>query len=356
MLLGLRQSFTDTAAAHFPSDTAAAVPYSFEDAPQDSAAAWRKPTTPREVLRQLPRDATPAQQDSAVQTALDIPPARILTARPDTLCIPGLKGSPANVDLSRYGYKENYFSGSPYFHPELHIIQTGMAAEPVPYRMRDDDYVTGTLLASFLLTVLFLARTRRILLEKTKDFFFVRGNSGETAVKTDYELRGQALLVVQASFLLAVLFLDYTQERLPHVFNSVSPYVLLGADAGICLLYHAVKVAAYLFANWVFFDKRRRELWMESYVFTIIMTGMASFPLVLLRVYFSLPFRALAAAFLATLALSETLLLVKCRRIFSGVPGGPFHMILYFCTLELAPLLLLWRALAYSSELLAAGV
>ena len=151
MFSSQQQSVTDSAAV-----------CSFEDTAQ--AVVVRKPTTPREVLRLLPADATPAQQDSAIQAMLDIPPA-VISSRPDSLNLPGLEGSPAKVDLSRYSYKDNFFSGSEFFHPELRVTQIGMAAEPMPYRLRDDDFVTGALLVSFFLVALYIVRSSHILLE-----------------------------------------------------------------------------------------------------------------------------------------------------------------------------------------------
>lgn len=343
MFSSQQQSVTDSAAV-----------YSFEDTAQ--AVVVRKPTTPREVLRLLPADATPAQQDSAIQAMLDIPPA-VISSRPDTLNLPGLEGSPAKVDLSRYSYKDNFFSGSEFFHPELRVTQIGMAAEPMPYRLRDDDFVTGALLVSFFLVALFIVRSSHILLEKIKGFFYVRGNDDNMpAVNTDSELRNQALLVIHTSFVIAILFFDYTQQALTHVFNSVSPYILLGTDAGICLLYFAAKMLAYHFVNWVFFEKRQRRKWMESYVLTVMMTGLASFPLVLLLVYFDLPFRVAGTAFIIIAGLSKLLLFVKCKQIFFNLTYSIFHLFLYFCTLELIPMLLLWRILVYCNEILVVNI
>ena len=343
MFSSQQQSVTDSAAV-----------YSFEDTAQ--AVVVRKPTTPREVLRLLPADATPAQQDSAIQAMLDIPPA-VISSRPDTLNLPGLEGSPAKVDLSRYSYKDNFFSGFEFFHPELRVTQIGMAAEPMPYRLRDDDFVTGALLVSFFLVALFIVRSSHILLEKIKDFFYVRGNDDNMpAVNTDSELRNQALLVIHTSFVIAILFFDYTQQALTHVFNSVSPYILLGTDAGICLLYFAAKMLAYHFVNWVFFEKRQRRKWMESYVLTVMMTGLASFPLVLLLVYFDLPFRVAGTAFIIIVGLSKLLLFVKCKQIFFNLTYSIFHLFLYFCTLELIPMLLLWRILVYCNEILVVNI
>jgi hypothetical protein len=47
-----------------------------------------KPQTPYEVLRLLPKDATPAQQDSAIQEWFE-PKEIHYSSRPDTLHLPG---------------------------------------------------------------------------------------------------------------------------------------------------------------------------------------------------------------------------------------------------------------------------
>ena len=48
----------------------------------------------------------------------------------------------------------------------------------------------------------------------------MRGNDDNMpAVNTDSELRNQALLVIHTSFVIAILFFDYTQQALTHVFN-----------------------------------------------------------------------------------------------------------------------------------------
>ena len=67
-----------------------------------------KPQTPYQVLRLLPKDATPAQQDSAIQAWLE--PREIkFSEQPDTLHLPG-EGIPKDlkvVNLPQY-YRENF--------------------------------------------------------------------------------------------------------------------------------------------------------------------------------------------------------------------------------------------------------
>ena len=105
---------------HAPQDTVSG--YSFEESADTVAVTARpKPKTVSGILRLLPADATPGQQDSAVQAMMDIPPAIHLSTCPDTLYLPGLKGSPAHADIKKFDLRENYFSDKEYFHPELRV-------------------------------------------------------------------------------------------------------------------------------------------------------------------------------------------------------------------------------------------
>ena len=76
---------------------------------------------PYQVLHELPRDATPAQQDSALQTVYGAQP-RVQEAVPldstSLLNRANAIGKLENVELPQY-YKQNFFSTDSLWHPEL---------------------------------------------------------------------------------------------------------------------------------------------------------------------------------------------------------------------------------------------
>lgn len=331
--------------------------YLFEEAAGDSAVHVRpNPKTVSGILRMLPADATPQQQDSAVQAMMDIPEPTHLSTRPDTLYLPGLKGSPANVDISRYDVRNNFFSDKHYIHHELKVTQIGMAAEPMEYRLSNDDYVTGVLLLSFFIVALFIARNIRILVEKVKNFFYLRREDNVFSVNTDSEMREHVFLVVQTCMTLAILFFYYTQINMTEVFNQISPYVLLGVDTVICLAYFMIKFMVGRFVNWVFFDSAQNRRWVESSLLTVSLMGLLLFVVALLVVYFGMTFQVLKVVAVLLVAIFKLLQLVKCKQIFFNYPFSQVHLIVYFCTLELMPVLLLWKALVYFNEILIVNI
>lgn len=310
-------------------------------------AKQHHPLTPAQVLSWLPYNATPAQQDSAIQAHFQ-PKEIHWSQKPDTLGIPGLNAPPASV-IKIPSYKDGFFTGNPVLHPELRVTQIGMPGDPMPYRLRTDDFVTSSLLLSFFLMVFVITRSSRILLRQIKDIFYTHTNDA-SSFNTDTELRGQLFLIFQTCFLLAILFFDYTQEQMVDVFNQISPYKLLGLDVGICIAYYGLKIGLYSFVNWVFFSRKQNIEWLETLYLTILGLGVFMLPVALLVVYFDLSLYAMSILLISTLFLLKILLFQKCYRIFFSYRYGSLHLILYFCTLEMLPLLALWRALVYANK------
>lgn len=228
----------------------------------------------------------------------------------------------------------------------------GFAGDPTPYQFRNDSMVTIVVMVSFFLMAWVVSRSRHYLHEQIKDFFHHRKRENLFAQRTQNELRGQVFLVFQTCFLLGILFFDYTQEFMQQVFNQVSPYKTLGLSVGICCTYYLLKVGVYAFINNIFFDRRQCTQWMESYMLCVLGMGVALLPVSLLVVYFDLSMQNTAICFLCILAIDKMLLFYKCFRIFFGYKLGWVHLFLYFCTLEIAPIFILFRALVYASNFL----
>ena len=92
--------------------------------------------TPRKVLSWLPRNATPAQQDSMIRA--HIKPSEIRwSTMPDTLHLPGHPAGKSfrDVSLPQY-YRESFFSKDSLFHPELRGVEWVFRATRFHIRFR----------------------------------------------------------------------------------------------------------------------------------------------------------------------------------------------------------------------------
>ena len=328
-------------AAPLAADTAAtAQPATHKERPK---TVWR-------VLKDLPPDATPAQQDSAVRANFPVPDLTFPAGR--HYYLPLAKDSDTTPRLHPLQLFERRLTReAPWNEAPLTMQSQGVEGDPLPYRFRTDDYVTSALLLSFFLVVWIISRSRHFLGRAVKNFFARPGTNAPDGRDAPM-LRGRTFLLFQTCFLLGILFTDYTQERLPAVFNQSSPYRVLGFGVAGCLAYFILKTALYRLVNNIFFDRDRADEWLNGYRLLILAEGAALLPVTLLLVYFDMRFETLAIAFLAVVSVVKILLLVRTQRLFFDGPLRCLHLFLYFCALEILPMALLWRALVFFSHYL----
>ena len=228
----------------------------------------------------------------------------------------------------------------------------GIPGDELPYRFKDDSFVTITLILSFFLMTWVFTRSRHYLSAQASEYFNNRKHRSSTSDNLHNELNGKALMIFQTCFIVGLIFFDLTQSIQEEVFIHIDPYKILGCTTGLCLAYYVLKILAYRFVNSIFFDRQQCSIWNETYLLHILLTGMIQLPLVLLIVYFDLSFTRLLTLFIALVVIAKTLLLYKCHHIFFNYTLGWVHLFLYFCTLEIVPLLFLVRAMVYANNFL----
>ena len=247
------------------------------------------------------------------------------------------------VSLPQY-YKENFFSNDSLYHPEVSRTHVGVAGDPVPYSMNNDSIITGLLIACFLLTVLTYSRISDFIIRQLKDFFYVQ--KGEHSVnETGNELRLQMVFIVQTSLVYGLLYYFYTVNFLTDSFIFSSEYIVLAIFMGVFLVYFAARFGFYAMVNPVFFDKTENKKFLTSLLLITSMEGILVFPILLLLAYFH--FSALYAIYYVALAvfLVKILTFYKSHVIFFKQNRYFLQNILYFCALEIVPLIALWGGL-----------
>jgi hypothetical protein len=297
----------------------------------------RQPT-PAQVLSWLPRNATPQQQDSAIQA--NITPSEIhWSSRPDTLHLPGqsVGKSFRDVSLPQY-YKHSYFSKSPLFHPEISGGRQGVSGDPIPYTIAGDNLITSILLGCFVLTLTAYSVSRGFIERQVKKFFYVQHGKTTAVTETASELRFQLFLVLQTSLLQALVFFFYNSSVSSDTY-VLEQYQVIGIYGAMFACYYAFKFMMYFLTNMVFFDKGRNEQWLKSFLFIISSTGLLLFPAVMLLAYFDMAIKTVAVYALVVIVLSKVLTFFKTYIIFFRQNGRFLQNILYFCALEIMPLL-----------------
>lgn len=263
--------------------------------------------------------------------------------------------SKAKPDTLPLFYKDQYVTTDTLKLTEYHSAQEyapGFEGQPLSYSPRTDDAIALTLLSCFFLTSIALARGKRFLTQQVKDFVLHRERTSIFDTSTAADVRYLLVLVVQTCVLAGIAFFNYFQDTRPALMENIPPLLLLGVYVGCCLAYFLLKWLLYMFLGWVFFDKNRTNMWLESYSTLIYYVGFALFPYVLFIVYFDLSLTNLTVIGLIILIFTKILMFYKWVKLFFHQFDVLFLLILYFCALEIVPCLLLYQGLVEINSIL----
>ena len=310
------------------------------------------PQTPYQVLRLLPKDATPAQQDSAIQAWLGHRDIQF-SEQPDTLHLPG-EGIPKDlkaVSLPQY-YRENFFSKDTLYHEELSAQDYfGMPGDPVPYSYANDNLVTSLLIICFLLIAFAFSQMSNFIVGQAKNFIHPSQNS-LTLSETSSEIYMQIVLTVLTCIVYALLYYLYATEYLAKTYVTSSEYVLLVIFLGVFLAYFLIRFGLYTMVNNLFFDSSRNKKFLTSLLYLSAVEGLVLYPALALLTFMHLPAQNAIWYCLIVVILVKILTFYKTFTIFFKQNDFFLQIILYFCALEMVPLFTLWGGLSVIVDIL----
>lgn len=305
------------------------------------------------IAQSMP-NATPQELDSVIQARLP-ERERHRSTRPDTLSIPGLEAKSTITKLEDLPvcYKMSYFQNDTLLHPEIIIRPSRYSATPLPYRLWRDNWITGTVLLCFFVMAFIIHLNGKQLLTRSRSFFFGSQHQNEPrAIRTSLEEQSTIIMTFMLCLIGGLGFFEYTQNHLELFLGRLSPYILLGSYIGCWMVYFILKNLLYTFINWIFFDKDSHLLWVDTYSFLLIVESILMYGIIVIGVYFGLMPKNIFYAALSVIIAIKSLLLYKAHQIFFPEIHGSLHLFVYFCTLELVPLLAIARILMWITDLL----
>ena len=269
----------------------------------------------------------------------------------DTLHLPiPTKGhSLLDVQLPQY-YREGFFSKDTLFHPELPGGRFGVAGDPVPYNIHNDSIITSILLGFFILMVIAYANTHEFVTRQLKKFFYVPSEETMEITETGTELRIQLFMVLLSSVLLSLLYYFYVIHFVGDTFILNSQYLLIAIYLVMMVSYFMAKWWLYTLVNTVFFGSKKNRHWLKTILFISSMEGAVFLPAVLLQAYFDMTEKNVVIYFIIVLIFVKILTFFKCYVAFFRRNVVKLQIILYFCALEMVPLLAFWGALDYVTD------
>lgn len=216
----------------------------------------------------------------------------------------------------------------------------GLLGEDVPYSVSSDNTVTALLIGCFLLGMLALSVSRQFMVRQIHNFFYVPRSVADMT-ETDYEINVQTFLVLQTALTIGILYYILSRFALGNDYSQMSQLKVIGIFSLILVGYFAVKKLVYHIVGWTFFSTKNNDQWSKAWLFLTAAEGVLMYPILLVQIYFGLPLQIAWIWAALIIILVKLLSLYKCYAIFFKHGGGIVQNILYFCALELMPLLAL---------------
>ncbi len=228
------------------------------------------------------------------------------------------------------------------------LLTSGMKGEPMPYLIRSDWMITSILFLCLIVISYIASKGKKHLQRQLKNIFTTRERASLFDEATGSDIRYTFCLIVNACIMLGICAYHYAIHLSPQLLEVASHFFLLGLFTLSSIFYMIAKWSIYKTINWAFFEKNKNLSWMNIYFDVIVWLGLVLLPVILLTVYFNLT-TGISFFFMAfAIILAKILLFWKCFNNFFNKIHGFFHLILYFCALEILPDLIFWKGIMIS--------
>jgi hypothetical protein len=188
-------------------------------------------------------------------------------------------------------------------------------------------------------------KSQNFILRQIKDFFYLQ--KGEHSVEeTGDEINFQVIFSIITCFTCSLLYYLYVLTMVDNTFVFSTEHLLLGVIFLVMAAYFLLKFLLYTIVNNIMFDGSRNKKFLTTLIFLISMEGVLLFPVLLLCTYFQFPIHNAAIYTFLVVFFFKILIFYKTYVIFFAQKALYVQIFLYFCALEMVPLLSLWGGLA----------
>ena len=247
----------------------------------------------------------------------------------------------------------SFFAGDTLLHAEVPYRPFGFAASSVPFHLRNDGWSGVFLFLCLLLAAGLALRLRKVFSELVRNAFFpIPGKTDDPIVDDPLRYSTRLVAVCLFSLSLAMVAFTYTQCDVSYYPFPETPYILFFVFFVLSLCYFLTKKLMGSFVNWIFFRREKIFTWKRSYTFLLAAESVVFLFFALVVVFLPVPVNIIRLIALSIVVFFKILLLFKIYQIFFPKMYGTLHLIVYFCTLELMPLLVMQQILTYTEALL----
>ena len=224
---------------------------------------------------------------------------------------------------------------------QVHSSSTfGVAGNPMVYSVRGDNMITIILISSFIVFLFSTTHSGEFFKQQFKHLFFSRPADADTSTDSVSGFkRFLPFIIAVYCLLLGISSYLWCRENITEDFIYDDHFIVVSLLSTTFLGYFLGKWIIQAFVNRVFFGSKKTLHWLWITCFLATSSAILIYPIVLLQVYFDLSMKNALICFVFILILNKLLTFYKCWLIFFKQNGLFLQTFLYFCALEIIPLL-----------------
>lgn len=228
---------------------------------------------------------------------------------------------------------------------------TGLPGEPLQPRAATDSGVLTLLTVAFLLVVFNFRHCANLFGALASDLWSVRRRANAFDEPTANETRVFVVLLIQL-WVCEGLLIYAALGNMGYIPSSVSIFRPIALLAGVAAVAYLARLAAYRFVGYLFTDAIGAWQWVKGFNSSQALLGVALMAPALVTVFYPAATVSMLWVSAALFLVARILFISKGFRIFYDSFPSLLYFILYLCTLELVPLILLASLATYSSQFL----
>lgn len=217
-------------------------------------------------------------------------------------------------------------------------VQQGVAGHPIPYSISHDDAMILPLLVGFCIVVALVGYYRKFIQRQFKQFFFdspVAYRSGMTKEERFMVLT----LMLGTCMLLSYVTSFYVADH--HTAGLTGKHLTLVMTSlwGVFFGFFFLKWGLYQVVNLLFFGGKKTLQWSDSFQLLVAFEGLLLMPIMVLQIFGGMQWEFVMICTIIVVFLNKMLTFYKVYRTFFHKNDDFVPFFLYFCALEITPVL-----------------
>lgn len=224
------------------------------------------------------------------------------------------------------------------------MLDRTVAMEELPYSASMDNVLSLCFVAMFIVLSFVMYRSRHVFAFRFKTYFTTRRvYSAENVNENKSEVLGILSLSCVGALSLGIIFYYCLSVRYSFPTYLDPPHWVFAIASAVFLVLLYFRALVYSVVNWVFFESGARRRWNVGYFLLTSLSSYIFFSIAVASVFFHLEIKSVTLCMLFVYILYEILHLYKLFVNFKFKSYGALLIFLYFCTVEIMPLLLIWH-------------